>query len=184
MAPRSSTRLLSEVTRARSHLVSGCVVLEMWSGHRPFGDMEQVAAMPSYSKPALHPHCRRTFIFSAVARDFMYTKCMAQLPKDRPVAVDLLARVHPRHGSQSDLWRSIRQGRCQAPAKDDSPEDVGPALRLVLACSKRRRHSSIPSLNIPCSASSGACCLGHGLMHPTVLTSHYTNLIRSAAYGR
>ena len=85
----------------------GCVVLEMWTGQRPWGDLEQVAAMfevraspsnlPSTSlrscqlfnkraRPPLPPDVH----LSEVALDFMNSRCLAKNPRDRPMARDLL----------------------------------------------------------------------------------------------
>ncbi|TXT15684.1 hypothetical protein VHUM_00187 [Vanrija humicola] len=68
----------------------GCVVLEMWSGQRPWGELEQVAAMLEMFRNKSAPPCPPDIQLSAVARDFMYSKCMAEEPRDRPVAVELL----------------------------------------------------------------------------------------------
>jgi mitogen-activated protein kinase kinase kinase len=85
----------------------GCVVLEMWSGKRPWGEMEQVAAMFEVS-PRCFPYLQRNtdemqlfnkrarpplppdIHLSPLALDFMNDRCLAKDPRDRPVAVDLL----------------------------------------------------------------------------------------------
>lgn len=87
----------------------GCVVMEMWTGVRPWGDMEQVAAMFEVSlsnlvscyilivfqlfnkraRPPLPPDIR----LSNTALDFMNERCLAKDPSNRPVARDLLQ--HP-----------------------------------------------------------------------------------------
>lgn len=71
----------------------GCVVLEMWSGQRPWGDLEPVAAMLQLfngrGAPALPPDIK----LDPVAFDFLYAKCLVGDPHDRPTARDLIE--HP-----------------------------------------------------------------------------------------
>ncbi|WWC86729.1 uncharacterized protein L201_001607 [Kwoniella dendrophila CBS 6074] len=71
----------------------GCVVLEMWSGKRPWGEMEQVAAMFELFNKRARPPLPPDIHLSNIALDFMNTKCLATDPRDRPIAKDLLQ--HP-----------------------------------------------------------------------------------------
>lgn len=71
----------------------GCVVLEMWTGKRPWGDMEQVAAMFELFSNRARPPLPPDMHLSETALDFMNEKCLAKNPRDRPMAVDLLK--HP-----------------------------------------------------------------------------------------
>ncbi|EIW71137.1 hypothetical protein TREMEDRAFT_67590 [Tremella mesenterica DSM 1558] len=71
----------------------GCVVLEMWTGQRPWGEMEQVAAMVKLFSNRARPPLPPDIHLSATALDFMNEKCMAKNPRDRPMAVELLQ--HP-----------------------------------------------------------------------------------------
>ncbi|KAK8847534.1 hypothetical protein IAR55_005392 [Kwoniella newhampshirensis] len=68
----------------------GCVVLEMWSGKRPWGDMEQVAAMFELFNKRARPPLPPDIHLSDTALDFLYNKCLATDPRDRPMARDLL----------------------------------------------------------------------------------------------
>ncbi|WVQ69452.1 uncharacterized protein L199_007669 [Kwoniella botswanensis] len=71
----------------------GCVVLEMWSGKRPWGDMEQVAAMFELFNKRARPPLPPDIHLSDIALDFMNIQCLATDPRDRPMAKDLLQ--HP-----------------------------------------------------------------------------------------
>ncbi|WWC68103.1 uncharacterized protein I206_102024 [Kwoniella pini CBS 10737] len=71
----------------------GCVVLEMWTGKRPWGDMEQVAAMYELFNKRARPPLPSDIHLSEIQLDFMNTKCLATHPEDRPMAKDLLQ--HP-----------------------------------------------------------------------------------------
>ncbi|WWD21625.1 hypothetical protein CI109_106111 [Kwoniella shandongensis] len=68
----------------------GCVVLEMWSGKRPWGDMEQFAAMFELFNKRARPPLPPDIHLSDTALDFLYNKCLATDPRDRPMARDLL----------------------------------------------------------------------------------------------
>lgn len=85
----------------------GCVVMEMWTGIRPWANMEQVAAMYQVSDPLLLKYLKLTVqLFnqrsapplppdieaqmSDVALDFLNTKCLAKEPHLRPTAKELL----------------------------------------------------------------------------------------------
>ncbi|WVR04740.1 hypothetical protein IAU60_001751 [Kwoniella sp. DSM 27419] len=71
----------------------GCVVLEMWSGKRPWGEMEQVAAMFELFNKRARPPLPPEIHISDIALDFLNNKCLATDPRDRPMARDLLQ--HP-----------------------------------------------------------------------------------------
>lgn len=68
----------------------GCVVLEMWAGRRPWGDMEALAAMFQLANTRAAPPVPDDVTLSATADDFLNKKCFAPNPRDRPVADDLL----------------------------------------------------------------------------------------------
>lgn len=90
----------------------GCVVLEMWTGSRPWGNCDQVAAMFAVStrvrgqarSPFLRPwHPTDSQLFNgstpqlpsdiqldAMAHEFLYTRCLSHDPAKRPTAVELL----------------------------------------------------------------------------------------------
>ncbi|KAK4686856.1 mitogen-activated protein kinase kinase kinase, partial [Tremellales sp. Uapishka_1] len=68
----------------------GCVVLEMWTGKRPWGEMEQVAAMFELFNKRARPPLPPDIHLSKVALDFLNDKCLAKNPRDRPMATDLL----------------------------------------------------------------------------------------------
>ncbi|KAL7419201.1 mitogen-activated protein kinase kinase kinase [Cryptotrichosporon argae] len=79
----------------------GCVVLEMWSGERPWGKMEQVAVMLQLfnrTGPPLAPDLH----LSPVALDFLFQNCLATDPRERPMAVDLLQ--HPFITERDPSW--------------------------------------------------------------------------------
>lgn len=103
----------------------GCVVLEMWAGRRPWGDMEALAAMfqvrygGGSAKRSAGTDCDFPFDFklantraappvpddvtlSPVADDFLNKKCFASSPRDRPVAEELLR--HPFITDRDPNW--------------------------------------------------------------------------------
>ncbi|WVQ75911.1 hypothetical protein IAR50_005546 [Cryptococcus sp. DSM 104548] len=79
----------------------GCVVLEMWTGKRPWGEMEQIAAMFELfnkRRPPLPADC----IIAPIALDFLNDKCLQTDPRDRPMARDLLE--HPFIKDRDPNW--------------------------------------------------------------------------------
>lgn len=71
----------------------GCVVLEMWAGRRPWGDMEALAAMFQLANTRAAPPVPDDVNLSPAADDFLNKRCFASNPHDRPTATELLR--HP-----------------------------------------------------------------------------------------
>ncbi|KAH8090946.1 kinase-like protein [Filobasidium floriforme] len=80
----------------------GCVVLEMWAGRRPWGDMEALAAMFQLANTRAAPPVPDDVTLSPVADDFLNKKCFAPSPRDRPVAEELLR--HPFITDRDPNW--------------------------------------------------------------------------------
>ncbi|TDL13628.1 Pkinase-domain-containing protein [Rickenella mellea] len=70
----------------------GCVVLEMWAGHRPWPDADAIAVLVQLAQKRCAPPVPEDVILSPVADDFR-SKCFAIEPEDRPSASEL--RTHP-----------------------------------------------------------------------------------------
>lgn len=68
----------------------GCVVLEMWAGRRPWGDMEALAAMFQLANTRAAPPVPDDVTLSSTADDFLNKRCFAPNPRDRPTASELL----------------------------------------------------------------------------------------------
>ncbi|KAJ6610724.1 kinase-like domain-containing protein [Mycena sp. CBHHK59/15] len=71
---------------------TGCVVLEMWDGRRPWFGLEAVAVMYKLHCETLRPPVSADLGLTSVAEDFM-EKCLAINPADRMRATEL--RRHP-----------------------------------------------------------------------------------------
>lgn len=80
----------------------GCVVLEMWAGRRPWGDMEALAAMFQLANTRAAPPVPDDVNLSPVADDFLNKRCFAPNPRDRPTATDLLR--HPFILDVDPMW--------------------------------------------------------------------------------
>ncbi|WVW78254.1 hypothetical protein I302_100207 [Kwoniella bestiolae CBS 10118] len=92
----------------------GCVVLEMWSGKRPWGDMEQVAAMFELFNKRARPPLPSDIHLSDIALDFMNTQCLATDPRDRPMAKDLLQHPFIRDKDPSWTFKDSKIGKAVA----------------------------------------------------------------------
>ncbi|WWC59626.1 uncharacterized protein I303_102185 [Kwoniella dejecticola CBS 10117] len=92
----------------------GCVVMEMWSGKRPWGDMEQVAAMFELFNKRARPPLPADIHLSETQLDFMNTKCLATDPRDRPMAKDLLQHSFIRDKDPTWTFKDSKIGKAVA----------------------------------------------------------------------
>jgi mitogen-activated protein kinase kinase kinase len=67
----------------------GCVVLEMWSGQRPWGTFEPFAAMFCLFQQRSPPPLPQEIHLNPIANEFLYTLCLAADARDRPTALEL-----------------------------------------------------------------------------------------------
>ncbi|WVN89329.1 uncharacterized protein L203_104551 [Cryptococcus depauperatus CBS 7841] len=88
----------------------GCVVIEMWTGQRPWGDMEVIAAMFELFSKRSRPPLPPDIILSPVALDFL-NQCLATNPHDRPVAIDLLRHEFIKDGDLNWTFKNSKIGK-------------------------------------------------------------------------
>ncbi|CAD6585096.1 MAG: hypothetical protein TREMPRED_004049, partial [Tremellales sp. Tagirdzhanova-0007] len=104
----------------------GCVVLEMWSGKRPWGEMEQVAAMFELFNKRARPPLPPEVHLSETALDFMNNRCLAKDPRDRPMARDLLQHPFITNVDSSWTFAASKIGKAVARKAPKSINAVAP----------------------------------------------------------
>lgn len=68
----------------------GCIVIEMWTGARPWGALDQWAAIFALGQRRTAPPLPDDLVLAPDASEFLYTLCLAEDPAQRPTAAKLI----------------------------------------------------------------------------------------------
>lgn len=94
----------------------GCVVVEMWTGQRPWGTMQMLPVMYASTlgkeTPGIPPEILETM--SPTAVQFLYDKCLCWESKGRPTAAELLSDPFVTERDTAWTWHNSRIGRSVA----------------------------------------------------------------------
>lgn len=94
----------------------GCVVVEMWTGQRPWGTMQMLPVMYAstlgHETPSIPPEILETM--SPTAVQFLYDKCLCWESKGRPTAAELLKDPFVTERDPTWTWHNSRIGRAVA----------------------------------------------------------------------
>ncbi|KAK0464896.1 kinase-like domain-containing protein [Desarmillaria tabescens] len=114
----------------------GCIVLEMWSGKRPWAGQETIAVMLKLHKDKLPPPIPKDLHLSELALSFR-NSCFATNPAKRPMAAEL--RKHP-YLTPVPGW-SFTQAEIEPPPEKLVPSRKHDATRLVVPEEKASSRS-------------------------------------------